>query len=309
MQKIDTTNLDLRSLRILLSVAEGRSMSEVATDFNINQSTVSHTIDRLRTELNDPLFYRLGRNVMPTNFLLGAIDQLRNAVISLEALPKRDNFEPEDYRGTITISAHVTEILPQLTAFERYLHTRSPRARLRLLDLGSRNNLERVLETGASDLAISTRWKSYPLSLNSTELLSDRFAIYYDPDMRGPINTIEEYASARHATLDFGGDIPSTVDGYLAAMGLERKVVVGVPNVLCLAEIMKGTDLLCTMRERFSSTLLKGLACCPHPLDVPAVHFDILWHRRREHDPMVNWVRDTLCRVNVPQLDLEGNIT
>jgi DNA-binding transcriptional LysR family regulator len=37
-----------------------------------------------------------------------------------------------------------------------------------------------------------------------------------------------------------------------------------------------------------------GLVVREAPLTLPAISIDLIWHERRHHDPMLEWIRRTL---------------
>jgi len=61
MNTIDYLNLDAQKLTTFLTVLEEMSVSRAAERLGVSQSAVSHTVEKLRTIFNDPLFIRVGR--------------------------------------------------------------------------------------------------------------------------------------------------------------------------------------------------------------------------------------------------------
>ena len=61
MSKIDHLGLDGNALTTFLTVLEEMSVSRAAERLGVTQSAVSHTLDKLRVILDDPLFVRVGR--------------------------------------------------------------------------------------------------------------------------------------------------------------------------------------------------------------------------------------------------------
>src|SRR6266540_731529 len=85
--------LKLRDLRLLLAVAESRSMAKAATRINLTQSAVSRAIGELEHTLGVRLFDRTVRGVEPTVYgralLKGGVaifDDLRTSVSEIEFL-------------------------------------------------------------------------------------------------------------------------------------------------------------------------------------------------------------------------------
>ena len=66
IDKADISRLDVRSLRVFLAVYQLNSISKAADKFGLNQSTISHCVDRLRIAFDDQLFLRSGRGISPS---------------------------------------------------------------------------------------------------------------------------------------------------------------------------------------------------------------------------------------------------
>ena len=77
MNPIDTFNLDFRALSTFLAVLDEGSVSRAALRLGVTQSAVSHTLERLRQALGDPLFVKSGRGIVPTRYALQAGPHIR----------------------------------------------------------------------------------------------------------------------------------------------------------------------------------------------------------------------------------------
>jgi DNA-binding transcriptional LysR family regulator len=58
MSKINYLSLDGSTLRTFITVLEEESVSKAAIRLKVTQSAVSHTLDKLRSVFEDPLFVR-----------------------------------------------------------------------------------------------------------------------------------------------------------------------------------------------------------------------------------------------------------
>ncbi|MEM1360513.1 MAG: LysR family transcriptional regulator [Pseudomonadota bacterium] len=290
MQSIDISGLDGRLLRLFLAVYDRGSVSRAADDLDLTQSTVSHGLDRLRSILNDPLFVRVGRGIQPSEGAALLEPRIRQIVSEMEGLVLRDDYRPFEDRSPITIACNTTELMPELVMLKKRIVAEAPLATIRLIDLGDRSNTARRLETGEADLVIAVRLPSYPASVLHEPWLYDRLVVFYDPTCRGPVESIEDYAAAPHASLDFGGGKQSHLAVALAQHPLERKVVLSAANIYVLAAMMVGTDMITTMQSRFAQVAFRDLAWCELPLPVEKIIYDLSWHRRREASPRIQWL-------------------
>ncbi|MEM6496224.1 MAG: LysR family transcriptional regulator [Pseudomonadota bacterium] len=286
--------MDGRLLKLLLSIHDHNSVSQAADEFDLNQSTVSHHLDRLRRDLDDPLFIKSGRGIIPTNFTIELIPRVREIVALLEGLPDHRAFDPTTEHRHITIASNASELMPELVKIRSSIADVAPHLVVRFLELGSRENVEPLLDSGEADLAITVRMAAYPSSLISTNYLCDPQVCYFDPEVRDAPLTIEDYSHARHAALDFGGKRTSTVAAALDKQSIARSIEMYAPNVYVLGELVKGTDFVVTMQSRISTSAFKGLSYCTPPMEIPDVHFDLVWHKRNESSPRSVWLRDII---------------
>ncbi|MGB0661189.1 MAG: LysR family transcriptional regulator [Mangrovicoccus sp.] len=296
MSSNDIYSLDGRLLRLFLTIYDHSSVSRAADELELNQSTVSHGLDRLRKVLGDPLFVKAGRGITPSQEAIMLAPRIREILASLEGLGERHGYDPTEDQRMLTIAVHMGELMPEMLAVKNHIRQFSKNIPIRFLHLGPLTNVERVLERGEADLVICVSRHSYATTLTHQHFFSDRIVSFYDPSCRGPIESLEDYASARHAALDFGGTRSSILGEHLMEMGLERQICLYVPNVQTLAIFMPGTDLVATMQERFANHVFKGLAKCEVPFNLPRVNYDIVWHRRVDNTERSQWLRNIVLQ-------------
>lgn len=289
---MDPMSLDGRLLKLLLSIHDHNSVSLAADEFDLNQSTVSHHLERLRRDLDDPLFIKSGRGIIPTNFTIELIPRVREIVALLEGLPDNRAFDPTTEHRRVTIASNASELMPELVKIRSSIADIAPHLVVRFLELGSRENVEPLLDNGEADLAITVRMAAYPSSLISAEYLRDPQVCYFDPDIRNAPLTIEAYSQSRHAALDFGGKRTSTVAAELDKQSIARSIEMYAPNVYVLGELVKGTDFIVTMQSRIGISAFSGLSYCTPPMPLPDINFDLVWHKRNDSSPRALWLRD-----------------
>src|SRR6478672_9855447 len=66
LKRIDLARADLNLLVVFETVLEERNVGRAAARLNLTPSAVSHALGRLRQLLNDPLFLRTPKGVVPT---------------------------------------------------------------------------------------------------------------------------------------------------------------------------------------------------------------------------------------------------
>ena len=291
MQSRDASGLDGRLLKLFLSIYDSNSVSRAAEEFDLNQSTVSHNLEKLRRGLGDPLFVKSGRGITPTVFAIELVPRVREIVALLEGLSTSEAYDPSIDGHPITIATNATELLPELIKIRDTIALRAPHAQIRFLELGSRENVEPMLEAGKTDLVVTARMAAYPSSLITSSYLCDPHVCFFDQEVRKPPRTVNQYSAARHAVLDFGGNRKSTVALALEQQSVSRSIALTAPNAQVLGQLVKGTDLVVTMQSRLHAYAFKGLATCRPPVTLPDVSFDLVWHRRANGSARSRWLR------------------
>ncbi|WP_171060498.1 LysR family transcriptional regulator [Poseidonocella sp. HB161398] len=278
-------------MRLFLEVYECNSVSRAAERLGLTQSTVSHGLERLRRALGDALFVRDGRNIVPTAQADFLAPRIRNALAALETLSAPQEFNPSREVRPVTIACNSHELNDEMTAIYRRLQSEAPDLPVRFLPLGSYANLRPMLDDSGVDLVIGVRVGPYGPEYESQPFLRDRMAVFYDPAHRGPVETLEDYAEARHATLNFGGNQPSLLDRRFTELGLDRQIFLQATNIPLLADLIRGTPLITTMQARFFTGAFAGLAHCPPPVKLPRLQYDLVWHGRQSESRRHTWLR------------------
>ncbi|MEM7210857.1 MAG: LysR family transcriptional regulator [Pseudomonadota bacterium] len=291
MENFDALSLDGKQLKLFLAILDTGSVGRAATQSGLNQSTASHHLDRLRRALGDPLFVKLGKGITPSDFAIAIAPRIRALVAGIEGLRADLGYDPRTDDRSFTLAANTAECMPLLQVLARRLTREAPLVQLRFLELGSRERIEALLETGEVDLVLTIRAERYPASMNWVEYSSDRMVCFFDSDMRGPVETIEAYSQAGHAALDFGGGGKSTVARAIEDAGYRRKVKLVAPDINALAALLPGTPFVATFQSELAVSAFRHLSWCDVPLELPSVYHDLVWHRRLDASPRNQWFR------------------
>ena len=300
MENSEFLNLNAKFLKLFLTVLDSQSVSKAADELDLNQSTVSYGLERLRAAFKDPLFVKQGRGIAPTAKAQTIAPHIREILLELEGLSSDEKYKPSTDTSTFTIATNVMELLPYCKSIHRAFLVSSPNASMRFLELGSRANIRNILETQAADIIISVRPSELPKALDSSPLLSFEQVCFFDQKIRGPIGSVQEYCDANHAVLDFGCTAKSTIDLTLDALSMTRKIRLKAPNVQALSALIKGTDFITTMQIDLHKHAMNELDFCKPPISIPPVNFDLIWHRRSSHSGRQTWFRNLIADVVKP---------
>jgi len=292
MQKFDMSRIDGHTLRVFASVCETHSVSRTAALFAVNQSTISHTLDKLRSAVGDPLFVKSGRGITPTEKAMTMLPRVQNILADIQGLVAPEVYKAGDDNRPFVIAIPTPALLVEMRKLYQQLLSAAPNALLQLRRMAPRNRLYEVLAQDEAELALIVSGLKYPATLNHRRYGADDLVVFYDSECRGPVRSVEEYAASRHGVVDFGGTEKSHVEYYLAKLGLVRSVSLVAPTASMLGDLIKGTDLIATMPRGLQNGAYRALANCPVPMDLPCVTYDLVWHRRYEHSGRNQWLRE-----------------
>jgi DNA-binding transcriptional LysR family regulator len=97
--------------------------------------------------------------------------------------------------------------------------------------------------------------------------------------------SLKAFAAAPHLLVSPEGDRSGIVDLRLADLGLERRVVLSLPQFLAAPFVIAGTDLVVTLASRIARKFADtgaGIAMYDPPLELPTWPLHLMWHRRAD---------------------------
>jgi DNA-binding transcriptional LysR family regulator len=262
LNEINLTRVDLNLLVLFEAVFRERHVARTAARLNLTPSAVSHGLSRLRLLLNDPLFLRTPKGVMPTARAIDLAEPIADTLARARTvLATAEPFNPATSKRRFVIGAPdgvFPVFLPQLLA---RLQRRAPRMGVglrQLLPLSGGATVERAwapvlasLENGAMDIVVA------PL-----DRAPHRFAarVLYDEDFvvvarkRHPFAvwpTLGQFCAARHLVVSMTADPHGLIDEALAKQRAERHVALTVPDFGSGLAMVAETDLIAAMPRRF----------------------------------------------------------
>ncbi|MEL7254726.1 MAG: LysR family transcriptional regulator [Pseudomonadota bacterium] len=292
MNKIDVSALDVKLLRMFLTVFEEKSVTRASERLECSQSAVSHGLERLRQYIGDPLFVKHGRSIAPTPVAVSIAPKVTDILISIEALTLQGEYTPSEDKTTFTIAANVVEHMAVLTHVHTVLRERHPDMSLTVMELGVRTNAQPLLEKGQADAAIIAALGQHPVEFMVERFYQDTLVCFYDPTQRSAPSSPEEYYAARHAVVDFGGGTKSVVDAAMDNTGTSRQIVLRAASSHALANLAQGTDMVITMPRRLSLCVFAEFAMCEPPVALPMVSYDLVCHGRMQSSSRHAWFMD-----------------
>ncbi len=297
MNKIDYLDLDGRTLKLFLAVLEEGSVTVAAKRLGLTQSAVSHTLDKLRALMHDPLFVKSGRGIVATAHAQALAEKARTLLDDMKAIAAGSQFDPKKAALTFTVAANDFQRDLLLPRFLERVKTQAPGIQLRVIPSGLPS--AQLLREEQCDLLLTPVPPS-SADIIQKRLFEDRFVCFYDAKSRSAPQTEKDYLSASHITVVFENLDRLEFDKELAALDIDRNVVVSVANFSGVPPFLRGTPLLATVPSLLRIEIMREFASVPVPASISErMHHAVLpmfmvWHARNRFDPAHEWLRKVL---------------
>jgi LysR family transcriptional regulator, mexEF-oprN operon transcriptional activator len=301
LRHADFRRIDLNLLVAFDALMGERHVGRAAARLFIGQPAMSHALARLREALGDPLFVRAGNRMEPSALALELGPRVRAWLEQAHGfLFAREQVDLAQVRATVKlglIAGLEAMLLPPLV---QRVGAVAPGLRLWSRQF-SRNALPAAIDAEDVDLAL---WVPEPGQRDwhgMQHLVRCGFDAVYArsqvaPD--GPI-TLEEAVRHPQVALGWRGEEDSIVDEVIAARGLQRNVIALTDSQLATARLLAAMPAV-SLQPRIYSGIYRdmpGMAVAPLDIDELGMDIGLLWHRRREHDPVLDFVRRCIAAV------------
>lgn len=301
MNENNIAKVDLNLLKSLSALLEERHVGRAAAKMNVTQSAMSHTLAKLRTTFDDPLFTRTAKGLEPTarteelslklKHVLNEIDQLF-APKQLDLLTVNTRFKIQTHDFLIhyylrKVIKEINRLAPNII-FD--IQTIAPDA------------YEKI-ENGDLDMLIGAGLKANPRFIQKYYTEENLVCVL---DESNPVlhnwnaESIFKYPHIKSSLVDDSDD-PVVLYGnkmgfndrkiglYAESLSLQLALI---PDSVMIAFIPKSVALIGTQQYGLF------MKTCPFPL--PAVTVRGLWHERNQKDLVHKWVRDKLSEAFSP---------
>ena len=278
------------------------NVTRAAEQMFITQSAMSHSLHRLRQQLDDPLLVKTPTGMKPTERALALIGPVRALLAEMEQLIQPPmEFDPAiserrfvlaatDYMELLLLPDLFTQIeqmAPGINIHVKRTETSFPLAQLENGSLDVVLGFESVLNP--------------PADLNSMRLFNDQMAcvVRQDHPLMREAPTLDEYLSMSHMLISRTGSNVGLIDQKLGEMGLERRIKLIVPHFLSAPMIVAETDMVLSLPYRIAEQFKKiaALNIFPVPIHLPSYDLVMIWHLLRDKDPAHCWLRDRIAAI------------
>lgn len=303
----DLSRADLNLLVLFEVVREERHVGRAAERLNLSSSAVSHGLGRLRRLLNDPLFLKTPRGVVPTARALELAAPIADILARVRSVvATAAPFEPATSTRRFTIGAPdgvSAVVLPPLLARLRKEAPGIDIAVRQLLPTQGEASAERAwrgaladLEARALDVAIVPS-DDMPARFHGRLLFEEDFVLAMragHPFARAP--TLDRYCEMQHLVVSLTGDAHGFVDRVLGEQGRTRRVALTVPNFMFALALVAETDLITALPRRFAARHARrfGVVRREAPLPLGRFRLTAIAPRVAMMDAGLAWLFDRL---------------
>ena len=297
--------IDLNLLVCLKVLIEELNVTRAAHRLCLSQSAVSKNLAKLRTQFDDPLFVRHSHGLKPTPKALFLRPKLDILINQLEQITQPEEFKPQtsSYRFQIAAVESVYPLI--LPHFLPAIFSQAPDVTISTHAWS--DTTFKMLQRGELDLGITGK----DIDINDAKLTmlppNDicEHEIYRDsqmcllrsdhPALNGVWN-LDNYLSFRHVQVRCDGNERWLLDYRLADIGKERDIAITVPDFNSAASLCSYTDFIFTAPSHFVKLASKqlNLTVLPLPIEFPPMAYTLFWHRDRENDPALTWLRQII---------------
>jgi len=291
----DNGRVDLNLLRAFVAVYELRSLTAAADRLFVSQPAVSQSLSRLRRDLDDPLFQREGRSMLPSRLAESLYPEFRAALARIDgALDDARAFDPTSSERRFRIALSELGELGYLAAILAAVRAVAPRVVVEAvpLDIAA---LPEWLSRGTVDLAIS----SSPVvgAFERTTVKSESYVALMSA--RHPLAhrelTLAAYAGANHIWVASDSGLPNVTEA------LGRTGVVVAPRVVvnhysALPGLLLGGDYLATAPGSFVASWSQTWAvkARPLPFEVQPVQVKLFLRSTSQQSAALRWFHRTV---------------
>lgn len=297
---------DLNLLFALDVLLEEGSVVSAARRMNLSAPAMSRTLARIRETVEDPIFVKVGRRMVPTPRANALRERVRQAVqgacqllepereVVLSSLKRNFNLHAND----VFISAFGQALMERVC-------TEAPNVLLRFSP--EREAVDAVLEDGKIDLYISVM-RPMGMDVHVQSLFTTQFvgmARDEHPIFEHEI-TPERFARYDQISVSRRGRANGPVDIALQRLGLSRRVSLVAPTFHSGVFMLGSSDLIVTVPEHVAWAVRRMGVRARHfelPLPLETVVVGQAWHPRFQSDSAHQWLRRIVRELCAGEVD------
>lgn len=288
-------HIDLNLLKLIPVLAEERSVTRAAERLFISQSAFSHALNRLREELNDPLFVRTNRGMEATPRTRDLTPLIVKSLSNIERGLKIGNvFDPATSARTFYIGAvDYFEFLglPKLVSKFKF---EAPNIRLSVDILAEKIQHEGV-KSGQLDVFVGIDGLQHvPHYFNKRVWLHDRFVVITASHRRDLPDelSMRQFLSEPQIHLPAVSSGADLIEQWLNEQHLSRTLATVVQSYAVGGRVVAASGYMMCVPYRIAKELVPmlPLRIIELPKGTPEITLSILSHALYDHQQDIRWL-------------------
>lgn len=293
------SRVDLNLFVVLQAIYTEGTITAAAHRLCLTQPAVSHALGRLRGILQDPLFERHGRKMVPTTRchliipqVNSALKQLHSSVaepipINLEQVTRTINVGLRDITEVVLLPA----LQQKVSAYAPGLSIHSSHSPL--------SSLSHSLEQGEVAIAVDAMVPAGKDILHK-RVRRENFVVLCRPQHPARRGMSQDaYTSAQHVLVSMKHSEVNHVDMALAQTGLRRHISLTCEHYMAAAQLAASNDLILTLPAVYAREIVRSVKVevVPLPVKIPPLPVHMYWHRATDNDPVLTQVRQWIADI------------
>lgn len=295
---MNNINIDLNLLQSFILLMETKKVTHAAKNAGVTQSAMSHMLNRLREQLNDPLFIKVSHGIEPTEKAVALYQQVQHPLQQLLKAVNQDlSFIPEKSKRQFNFLLPDYVELTLLTPLLKLLDEKAPWLTLKCISDTTTNPFQ-----GSNNVDFSFgHFSSPPESFYCQRLWQEEFvtiASSQHPRIKKRLS-LQQFTNEKHILISPNGSGESIVDRALNKIGKSRKVVLLTPHFTSPPQMVEQSELICTLPVSIARVLTSRFAIGIYKPPIKLDRFDVsmLWGPVAHHDPAHQWLRQQIKKV------------
>jgi LysR family transcriptional regulator, cyn operon transcriptional activator len=273
--------MELRHLRYFAALAEQLNFTRAAETVHVTQSTLSHQIKQLETEVGHRLFDRIGKRIVITEAGEQFLGKVKLALSELDEGLRGLRGSAQQLSGSLRIGVTHTFNVSLLPTCIDIFFSKHPSVRVTVQEQNA-ESVGRGVEAGEFDVGIAYRPNSAAISFEP--LCNDEMALVVSPT-----HPLAERKRIRMVELHRQSLVLSTNDtttrelleGWFRSVGAEPIVVVEMNPIASALALVRRMDVGAII-SRQALIEVKDLRIIPIENPTPMRTPGILWKRDRQ---------------------------
>src|SRR2546429_6780601 len=257
MLPMNWRSFDLNLLVVFDGLMHERSVTRAGKRLGMSQPALSHALNRLRSLMEDQLFIRTPKGMVPTPRAEQLALPLRQALADMQRALEPEAFVPAQANRRFSIAINNYAAIVMAAPLVGAVSAAAPLVQLDLRPSGTLDIFDR-LDRGELDLGIGT-FDTVGERFAHATLLEDRFVVVMrrgHPAGRGKLSAAA-LGALPHLEISSSGDDTGFIDRSLLARGARRRIAVRLPY-LATGAVLGQSDMVATLSRRVAEAMIGG---------------------------------------------------